>query len=178
MSPRPKPSPPPANRPPRVFALYREDDVHGISGVGLIAWGVWFADGKAVVRWAPGRVGARKTEVWDSLEEIPRVHGHGGRTRIVWLGTDPLAERLDTGPVWARYEAYEAAAADLSDLRYLAAALAAVRELPGLLRAYDGLVLAHAELLAELAGLRAEHTAMQEALDAIADLTPPGGPAT
>src|SRR5258708_3959896 len=73
---------------PVPFALYREKDVTGVSGEGTVAHGARFADGTVVIRWlgaAPSRV------VWGSLDAAMRVHGHDGRTRVVWLAA-PFSE--------------------------------------------------------------------------------------
>ena len=66
---------------PRLFQLIRAVDVTGISGTGLVAWGVQFPDGKVVTRWN-GSIA--QTCVWDSIEEVEAIHGHGGATQVVW----------------------------------------------------------------------------------------------
>jgi hypothetical protein len=71
----------------RRFQLHRDQDVTGISGTGLVAEGAAFSDGGAVVRWLTG---IRSTVVWDDVEAVEKIHGHGGQTRIVWLD-DPEA---------------------------------------------------------------------------------------
>ena len=76
---------------PRPFALYRHQDVSGVSGVGTVAHGTQFADGQVVIRW----LGAfPSTVVWNSLDDAMRVHGHDGKTRVVWLAAEfyPMAE--------------------------------------------------------------------------------------
>lgn len=74
-------SPVPATR-PRLFQLVREVDVTGISGTGLVAWGVQFPDGKVCTRWN-GEIA--QTCVWDSIEQVEAIHGHSGSTSVVWL---------------------------------------------------------------------------------------------
>ena len=73
---------------PMPFALYREQDVTGVSGEGTVAHGTQFADGTVVLRWL-GK--DPSTVVWASLEAAMRVHGHDGRTRVVWLAA-PFSE--------------------------------------------------------------------------------------
>jgi hypothetical protein len=73
---------------PMPFALYREQDVTGVSGEGTVAHGVRFADGTVVLRWL-GK--DPSTVLWGSLDAAMRVHGHDGRTRIVWLAA-PFSE--------------------------------------------------------------------------------------
>jgi hypothetical protein len=47
--------------------------------------GVEFGDGTVVIRW----LGAHpSTVVWPSVDDAIAVHGHEGRTRIVWIGDD------------------------------------------------------------------------------------------
>lgn len=73
---------------PRPFGLYRHEDVTGASGTGLVATGVRFDDGTVVIRW---RGDLPSTVVWPSIEAAEKVHGHGGKTHIVWLA-EPIAE--------------------------------------------------------------------------------------
>ena len=53
-----------------------------MSGTGLAAEGASFSDGVAVVRWLTD---IRSTVVWEDVTAVEKVHGHGGKTRIVWL---------------------------------------------------------------------------------------------
>lgn len=69
----------------RLFRLERDVDVSGVSGTGLVAEGVSFTDGTAVVHWVAGE--HPSTVVWPApsgLRAIEEVHGHGGATRFVW----------------------------------------------------------------------------------------------
>lgn len=71
----------------RRFVLMRDEDVSGVSGVGMVAEGVAFTDGTAVLRW----VGDWPTSVvWHDrgVAAVLHVHGHDGRTRVVWLDED------------------------------------------------------------------------------------------
>lgn len=67
----------------RRFHLVREVDVSGVSGTGIVAEGVRFADGVTVIHWIAGE--HRSTVVWPSIEGVEAIHGHGGATRIEWL---------------------------------------------------------------------------------------------
>ena len=79
---RPEPAVAPgATGAPRVFALDRQQDVTGVSGSGVVAHGVQFADGTVVLRWL-GEYAS--TVIWESLEAAMHVHGHDGRTTVVW----------------------------------------------------------------------------------------------
>lgn len=68
---------------PRPFVLVRDEDVSGVSGTGVVAGGCVFDDGTAVLRWyteAPTSVVFHD----NGIESIKKVHGHDGRTRIVY----------------------------------------------------------------------------------------------
>ncbi|GAA0695206.1 hypothetical protein GCM10010193_57430 [Kitasatospora atroaurantiaca] len=66
----------------RRFVLDRAVDVSGVSGTGLVAEGVLFSAGTAVVQWLGDRP---STVVWPSLEMAESIHGHGGATTIRWV---------------------------------------------------------------------------------------------
>lgn len=68
--------------PPRRFVLVRDEDETGISGTGVVAFGVRFHDDVTVTRWNSD---VAQTCVWQSFAEVDAVHGHGGRTRIEWI---------------------------------------------------------------------------------------------
>jgi hypothetical protein len=70
----------------KLFWLSRSEDVTGVSGTGVVAEGVLFEDGSAVVRWLTEPF--RSLVIWpapNALEAIKAVHGHDGRTGIIWL---------------------------------------------------------------------------------------------
>jgi hypothetical protein len=66
----------------RRFKLNRLEDVSGISGVGVVAEGCLFTNGKVAIIWMPPW---ETVSVYPSLESIEAIHGHAGRTRIEWL---------------------------------------------------------------------------------------------
>lgn len=66
----------------RRFHLVRDVDVSGTSGTGIVAEGTLFSSGKAVVAWTTRY---SSVAVYDSLAELEAIHGHQGRTRIVWI---------------------------------------------------------------------------------------------
>ncbi|WP_420810539.1 hypothetical protein, partial [Jiangella aurantiaca] len=78
---------------PRRFALVRHVDYTGVSGVGVVAYGVVFADGHVALRWASAHPA---TSLWSSLDDLVAVHGHGEATSIEWLdpATDPFAQPM------------------------------------------------------------------------------------
>jgi hypothetical protein len=67
----------------RRFELQRDVDPTGVSGVGRVAQGVQFADGKCILRWLTETA---SVVIYDEgIAAVERIHGHGGQTRIVWL---------------------------------------------------------------------------------------------
>ncbi len=75
---------------PRPFALRRREDVSGVSGTGVVALGAEWPDGLVVLRW---------TSDWPTsvvfhdrgIESVEAIHGHGGKTEVVWL-SDEIAD--------------------------------------------------------------------------------------
>ena len=67
----------------RMFELHRDEDETGISGTGVVAQGVEFDDGPVALRWIVGE--HRSTVIWQCIEAVEVIHGHNGRTRIVWV---------------------------------------------------------------------------------------------
>lgn len=67
----------------RSFALERDVDESGVSGTGRVAVGIRFSSGKCVLHWLTGPVSS--IGVYDTLDDLVRIHGHKGKTRLVWL---------------------------------------------------------------------------------------------
>lgn len=67
----------------RLFYLDREVDDSGVSGTGRVAEGVCFDDGECVLRWIIGPV--HSTVIYDNVDQMLNIHGHGGHTKITWL---------------------------------------------------------------------------------------------
>lgn len=70
----------------RRFETHRSEDVSGTSGVGVVADGVCFDDGTCVMKW---RGIMSSVAIYRSPVELEAIHGHEGRTQIVWL--DPAS---------------------------------------------------------------------------------------
>lgn len=87
----------------RTGVLRRVEDETGLSGTGDVAWIVEFPDGVCVTRWCVTDI--RQTCVWASLDDVLAVHGHDGKTRIVWhdfaASLAELKERGVTVEQWA-----------------------------------------------------------------------------
>jgi hypothetical protein len=80
----------------RTFHLYRKEDSTGISGIGNVAEGVVLHDGQVVLAWyhrevkdfgnghsGLDAVGITSIAHYRSLDEVERIHGHGGATVVV-----------------------------------------------------------------------------------------------
>jgi len=79
---RPKGGPPTVKQSfARRFVLVRAVDKTGTSGTGVVAEGVRFSNGKAAMHWLShfGTV-----TVFDSMDCVEQLHGHGGDTKVVW----------------------------------------------------------------------------------------------
>lgn len=76
---------------PRRFFLQRDEDNTGVSGTGIVAEGIEFTDGVVALRWMvpSGNEGSgNPTSVVfhdNGIESVEKIHGHQGRTRIVFL---------------------------------------------------------------------------------------------
>jgi hypothetical protein len=66
----------------RRCCLFREEDVSGVSGAGVVAEGVVLSTGKVVLSWCSEY---RSVTAYDTGAGLETVHGHEGRTRIAWL---------------------------------------------------------------------------------------------
>lgn len=66
----------------RQFTLQRVVDESGVSGTGAIAEGVEFTTGWCALSWLTK---AHSVGVYPNIKELERIHGHNGRTKIVWV---------------------------------------------------------------------------------------------
>lgn len=69
----------------RRFHLVRVVDATGVSGTGIVAEGVEFSDGQAILRWLREPVA---TGVYPDVRALLAIHGHQGCTHIHWLDGD------------------------------------------------------------------------------------------
>jgi hypothetical protein len=73
----------------RFFLLERSEDVSGTSGTGIVAEGCEFSSGWCAITWLT----PLGTYAWyPNIKSIDGVHGHGGKTRVVWLDENGLPE--------------------------------------------------------------------------------------
>lgn len=79
----------------RRFVFVRDVDVTGVSGEGVIVWGIQFPDGMCAYRW---NTVTATTCVGGCIEDLITIHGHNGATRLVWL------DDQDDGRAWLQEE--------------------------------------------------------------------------
>jgi hypothetical protein len=84
----------PLKHTPLLFTLVRDEDKTGVSGTDTVADGVRWPDGHVALHW---RTQYTSTAVYDSMETLRHIHGHGGKTRVVWAGTWNDAEKHPFG---------------------------------------------------------------------------------
>lgn len=70
----------------RRFHLQRDVDTSGVSGTGVVAEGVLFSSGKVVLSWLTRHT---SVAVYDDLETMLQIHGHGNNTRVVFRDEVP-----------------------------------------------------------------------------------------
>lgn len=93
----------------RRFRFERDADVSGVSGTGVVATGILFADGQAVVRWIVADK-PQSTVVYSSLHDAELIHGHDGKTRLVFDDAyDPSTPAFQEGRRGALLEARDVA---------------------------------------------------------------------
>ena len=66
----------------KYFILDRVEDESGISGVGTIAEGIVWSDGTVAYRWLTD---VATTIIADNIEDVEFLHGHDGKTKIIYL---------------------------------------------------------------------------------------------
>ena len=71
---------------PWRFRLVRKVDETGVSGTGHVADGVQFEDGTCALHW---RGPLCSTAFYTAIETVIAIHGHDGKTEIVWLDQAP-----------------------------------------------------------------------------------------
>lgn len=67
----------------RRFLVVRDEDVSKVSGTGIVCEGIAFSDGHAAIHWL-GRW-PMTTPHHEGIKTVEAIHGHEGRTRVVWL---------------------------------------------------------------------------------------------
>lgn len=65
----------------RMFNLIRLIDASGVSGSGVVAEGVIWSDKTVTVSWLTK---TSSKNFYACIEDVIEIHGHDGRTQIVW----------------------------------------------------------------------------------------------
>ena len=66
---------------PKLFHLQRDIDVSGLSGIGRVAEGVLFSDGKCILKWNSD---ISSIVIHESIDNVKKLHSHDGKTKIVF----------------------------------------------------------------------------------------------
>lgn len=82
----------------KFYLLIRDEDVSGQSGTGIVAEIFEDFRGRVELRW---RLPPYGCTTYESLEDLIKVHGHGGRTYAVKLAEIPT-EIEDLALEWYR----------------------------------------------------------------------------
>lgn len=83
----------------RRFVLARDVDITGVSGTGVIVWGIEWPDLTVSYRW---NTHTSTTCIASSIADVKTIHGHDGATRVVWLDNDHEARRWVEVPLHGR----------------------------------------------------------------------------
>lgn len=70
----------------RRFFLQRDQDETGISGTGRVAEGVQYQNGWCSMMWLTEYF---SLVAYPSIEHVEKIHGHQGKTKIVWIDMGP-----------------------------------------------------------------------------------------
>lgn len=66
----------------RRFVLERKEDFTGTSGTGTVAEGIQFSNGQVALHWLSQ---LETVAVYANILTVDKLHGHDGRTSIVWV---------------------------------------------------------------------------------------------
>lgn len=66
----------------RRFKIYRNTDLSGVSGTGLVAEGCEMSNGRVFMQWLTP---FQSISFFDSIKALEIVHGHEGATGIHWI---------------------------------------------------------------------------------------------
>lgn len=67
------------------FYLLRIKDIHGISGLGIVARGIILPSHRVVMEWVMPH---ETITYFQNIGEVSAIHSHGGATKVI-LGTPP-----------------------------------------------------------------------------------------
>ncbi len=76
----------------KTFYLVRTEDVHGNSGIGVVAEGIIFDSGMVSMTWLseiPTVTNFRR------IQDVEKLHGHEGRTTVIVEGRRSQKSKFD-----------------------------------------------------------------------------------
>lgn len=76
----------------KTFYLLRNEDVHGHAGLGVVAEGVIFDDGGAVMTWLTKW---KTTTTFENILAVHELHSHSGRTEVIVEGARGKAKQFE-----------------------------------------------------------------------------------
>ena len=76
----------------RRFHFMRFEDASGVSGCGVVAEGVIFSNGKVALEWLSAH---SSTGLYDSINDVEIIHGHSGKTKIIFEDAFECDEKED-----------------------------------------------------------------------------------
>lgn len=65
----------------KMFWLKRTTDISGSSGIGIVAEGIVFSNGKCCLSWLTAM---SSIAIYNNITELEAIHGHSGATEIIW----------------------------------------------------------------------------------------------
>lgn len=72
---------------PARFRLLRHEDTSGVSGTGVVAYGMWLPTGLVALGWNSDKP---TLTAFQRLSDVIDIHGHDGATCIDWIDPDPF----------------------------------------------------------------------------------------
>lgn len=76
----------------KTFYLVRKEDVHGVSGTGVVAEGAVFDNGMVAMTWLSEYP---TVTMFPSVKIVIKIHGHEGRTVMVMEGRKRDAKQFE-----------------------------------------------------------------------------------
>lgn len=65
------------------YHLVRDKDISGVSGTGIVAEVCQFQNGWCALAFLPHTAGVSNVIVYGNIEDVLKIHGHSGSTRLV-----------------------------------------------------------------------------------------------
>lgn len=75
----------------KKFFLVRTEDINGNSGLGVVAEGIVFDTGLCAMTWLSD---ISTVTIYRKITDVEKLHGHGGRTKVVIEGRKRQANQF------------------------------------------------------------------------------------